>query len=560
MSQEKSSLIARAAEDHVRSVLHSMNCSVTPPETDRGVDFLVHMYEGPKVKGFLCEFGVQVKGTESSPVNGSNLQRRVNSGHVVRWISGQTPVLLVICHVTAGSVVTSCFTWVDDYVYNNLRWPLRSNPEPKFKTLSFELPLGRPLVAECKSALYDYARNWKCPLESAQNIESYHENTASAAQSGVVRSKFMNWDVFALPIKYRNLRSASSGSICDLLERAGSRVLLLGAPASGKTITVKRLLAQPPDGMLPVQINEFLPGPPGTVRQGISKKIEILSERHFDYMCASTRLLLMFDGLNEFRHFQRIADDLTLLAEELGNCTVVATCRTGDYRRLHGSQHLGTFEPWEIMDFDADARNTFLSKQPPATQKAVHELFVGHPQLRHECRNQFLFLLLVRVSQKLGRNSVGRADLYKLFLSEYLKFAELGKYERIVIVSLLARLAFRMRTGRDDRAGMDDADFSQWLREAVGPAEAKSMEALLCSSGLIDQMNGRSRFFQETIQEYLCAHYLVEQRILPADFSSEADSVYYDGMEINDVIGSFYLELSGFGRFSHTANFLAERS
>ncbi len=86
------------------------------------------------------------------------------------------------------------------------------------------------------------------------------------------------------------------------------------------------------------------------------------------------------------------------------------------------------------------------------------------------------------------------------------------------------------------------------------------MEALLCSSGLIDQMNGRSRFFQETIQEYLCAHYLVEQRILPADFSSEADSVYYDGMEINDVIGSFYLELSGFGRFSHTANFLAERS
>ena len=61
--------------------------------------------------------------------------------------------------------------------------------------------------------------------------------------------------------------------------------------------------------------------------------------------------------------------------------------------------------------------------------------------------------------------------------------------------------------------------------------------------GLIEKVDNRWRFFQETFQEYLCASYIINLGVKPSDFQVRAEKYFYDKVELSKGIIAFYMEL-----------------
>ncbi|MCX5646889.1 MAG: toll/interleukin-1 receptor domain-containing protein [Phycisphaerae bacterium] len=84
------------------------------------------------------------------------------------------------------------------------------------------------------------------------------------------------WDLFALPIQCRSHPGRRGGTVnlrCErLLLQGGKHVLLLGAPASGKTTACKRLEAYPPDGVIPLRLGSQIPGNVKSLMERLSDK------------------------------------------------------------------------------------------------------------------------------------------------------------------------------------------------------------------------------------------------------------------------------------------------
>ena len=54
------------------------------------------------------------------------------------------------------------------------------------------------------------------------------------------------------------------------------------------------------------------------------------------------------------------------------------------------------------------------------------------------------------------------------------------------------------------------------------------------------------------LQEFLCAYHLVRKGILPRSFSKRTGSLWYEGVEINEVMRDFYVDLADLGKiFPH---------
>ena len=80
-------------------------------------------------------------------------------------------------------------------------------------------------------------------------------------------------------------------------------------------------------------------------------------------------------------------------------------------------------------------------------------------------------------------------------------------------------------------------------------SERKELETTLYEYGLLRKKGSQVEFVQETLQEYLCAQYLVANRVLPCDMCGKSGKLSYKGMDVEGMVRSFYLELSGFNRF-----------
>ncbi len=548
----KSVQIDQLAMNYVRNVFNSMNWNPNPVETDFGVDLHVKVFDKTTGESLPWEFKVQVKGTEHLKITDTEvLYRGVDTNHICDWISGHLPVLFVVCHVKNSIVVASYFTWVDKFVYEKLKWPVGVDSFSPPETISLRLSTNHYFDAKCQNDLLGYLKEWYPMNKTIENIREYLSTISREKEKSYdIRSGILKWSLFALPITYMRRNQGLKEQIIsgekNLLHCAGRTILLLGKPATGKTTTVDRLIACPPSDIITISIKEKLPAQREKVYKHICHTVGILNQKHVEYLQSQSRFLLIVDGLNEFNEYKNIINSIVHLASELPDTRFIVTCRTDDYdlmkRRLRG------FEEWEIIGLNSEAQDSFLSTQSDEVKDAVLNAFNQQPKLRELCSNQFLFLIAVELISSLKGLPLRRVDLYKKFLSRYLKWMKVPQLERDHMIKLLSKIAFTMRKTRGNRTLILNSMLSRLTAEEVRSQDARSVKTMLYKHGLIEKVGKYSRFFQETLQEYLCAYFLVSNGILPCNLNYNEGCLSYDGIELNDMIRSFYIEIGGFDR------------
>jgi hypothetical protein len=142
-------------------------------------------------------------------------------------------------------------------------------------------------------------------------------------------------------------------------------------------------------------------------------------------------------------------------------------------------------------------------------------------------------------------------DWIKSSLEEFLnRWEKVRPGERQFIVNYLKELAIDMRRSPVDRTWLAGDKTREVLRRCLRRVDDKGIKVQLdhlYHLGLIEQVNGGVRFFQETFQEFLCAQWLVDCGALPRRFEQGTDgSTWFEGIQINDVIRSFYDKIAGF--------------
>jgi hypothetical protein len=359
------------------------------------------------------------------------------------------------------------------------------------------------------------------------------------------------WSLYALPIRCREhvLDDSYVRTVpCEhLLDEAGRRVLLTGPPASGKTTACRRLMANPPARCIPVDIGHLLPCSADEVLDFVAREARLGDAARAKDLEGSGRILLIVDGLGEKRKVAQAVRALHGLIADLRASRFLVTCRTHDYQQ----EWLPPFERWEVMPLADEEQEEFLKTQPARLKRRVQRWFRRTQGLREVCRNQFLFLMAVRLLSEAEPRKVlpTRAGLYGGFLSEFLReWMKLPVWAVEPVRVCLQELAVEMRRSSGDRTRLTTDQVRQCLRRCSPGARDRDIEEQfgdLRRLGLIEETDGSVRFFQETYQEYLCAEWLNRQRILPRDFERLPDGRWLRDAHISDVSYSFYCELAG---------------
>lgn len=548
--------IGKAAVNYVREVFNDMNWSVNPlSDEDFGADLHVQPFNSVKRTPLGREFNVQIKGRTRPRIANREALCPVRTGHVRSWLDSQLPLLLVLCEVQrdAGSRVTRAwFTWVDHRVYEEVGWPIWGDTLGKSQTMTLRLPTDQPFHVACQTALLDYLSQWRPAGHTVRGLKKYLSSLSLGKKElHDIREDGLRWSLFVLPIKYKPYGTGKAGRIAaghhKLLRHGCRTLLLLGKPATGKTITVDRVFAKPSSGLVPVSIKEPLLSGTKDFVQYVRDKCGVANNDHFQSLQSKGHFLLMLDGLSELRHSKEVACTVSELASQLVETRFIVTCRTNDYEDIGG---LNDFDVWEIADLDDKAQDRFLSRQPEEVNKAAHNAIGEDPALRNLCRNQFLFLIFVSLMPELKGKRLRRSDLYDHYLSKYLDWVGVRGLERMYLLELLSKIAFAIRKeGVSSRTSIKTERLRQVLQDEVGTDHVASVEADLDQYGLIEKTeDGSARFFQETLQEYLCAYHLVSRGVLPGRFAVGPGGLSYEGVEIDEMVKEFYIELAGIER------------
>lgn len=548
--------VGKIAVNHVQRVFTAMNWNTNELFNDVGEDLHVEPFDSST--GALLpvtEFKVQVKGRTCERLIENEPSISIGSGHVMKWVCGHVPVLLILCHIEGTEVRSAWFHWTDEYVYGAQKWPLGAPGFRAPRTVTFRFDGRQVFDKTCQEQLLAYLREWGSAAKTESGIGHYlmSERQKTLDRYPITRGGY-RWDLFALPMKYER---QGEGQICsvegedNLLDCGRRTILLLGKPATGKTTTIQRLYAQQSQGVIPVSIREILPTDVDEVCQHVLRTVGISSRRHVEHLQSQGRLLLIVDGLNEMHQSERIVKNIRDLAYQLPETRFIATCRTADYGSIGG---LEEFDSWEIAPLDESAQEGFLSTQPPKTQSAVWDAFSKDPELRELCSNQFLFLMAVELLPTLRGQPLRRADLYNRFLAKYWKWMKVTGLSPQQLEDLLSTIAFEMRRSKTGGTCMRDSILRRLITREINTryqgSDRRAVETTLYKYGLVERKGGYLQFWQETLQEYLCARYLVTNRILPCHMECRSGRWSYKGLSVEDMVRSFYLELSGFQNLS----------
>ena len=535
------------AANYVRNVFTLMNWNANPTQNDLGIDLYV---EACDEAGTLLpwRFAVQVKGASKiRSVNRSPVYR-VDAPHVRDWASADLPVLFILCHVKGHRVAAAFSLWVDKFVCGSLGWPVGDDSFVPPRTVSLRLPVDERFNEGCRDRLLEYLKGWS-PIGRAEGgITGYLTHVSEQViQRYTIQEETFRWSLDALPIRYRCMAQGQAKDVADgvheLLARGRRRITLLGKPATGKTTSLNRILAHPPERLIPVSIREIVPTSPEEVHDHVCSALRIGNQRHARYLQVQGRLLLLVDGLSEMGHYPEIMENIIQLSSKMKETRFVIASRTAEYQQI---RHRQAFEEWEIMDLDQESQDAFVSEQPPETEAAVLSAFRAQPELRRECGNQFLFLIAVKLIPCLQGKALRRANLYEEFLARYLRWVQVHRLESAKIMELLSRIAFAMRGPSSPRKTISNSVLTQLLKKECGIRDAEVVRRMLYAHGLIEKRGRRSGFFQDTLQEYLCAKWLILKGVFPSMLDTSQGRLYYQGVELNDMIRSFYIELGGF--------------
>lgn len=252
---------------------------------------------------------------------------------------------------------------------------------------------------------------------------------------------------------------------------------------------------------------------------------EDLLENFLPNLLDASGAMVLLDGLDEVasEHSEMLQKEVTSLSRSLSKSRVLVTCRTGDFRQLHG------FDRIELSDLSEDQALSISSKLLKDPSDFVRET-KGLPYL--DLLNRPLFLAYLAVIYR-SRGALPRrpADVYgrivRLCLEDWDADKGVKRTSRYAVdfdsdrkadflAALAYHLTYRKRVRSFSRAVL--LEIYQEIYEAFGlgaDAGEEVVREIQSHTGLVVEAGFDTYEFSHlSLQEYLCASFLVRSALV----------------------------------------------
>lgn len=301
--------------------------------------------------------------------------------------------------------------------------------------------------------------------------------------------------------------------LAELLEQK-NRVILVGEPGAGKTTCLAHFSVQQSKKERPrphlfafIALGRWIDG--GSVR-GLIERTCGLSQTQIDTLLEERRIHLVLDALNECpdRFRPAAVENIRLLLRDHPDIPVVLSSRKAEGIRLPG------IPVFEVQSMDRERQRLFLVRYLRDENAAdrILDSLTKQPGGESIAQNPMLLRMVVDVVRVQGDLPTGRATLYRCWLENWYDREELKArkakdalpWSKEESIRLLSRLAFAGRV-----EGYRDIPVNL-ARRALDDADGGFLDRL-CQGPLLEIDEGFVHFRHETIQEYLCAEWLLAE-------------------------------------------------
>lgn len=375
-----------------------------------------------------------------------------------------------------------------------------------------------------------------------------------------IDEKSIELDINLAPRKFRE--NSSNGELLneENILSDSSHFILLGSPGSGKTTTIKRLvrtvLTMPPTSKediyqypIVIRLRELKKDESIfhhiakvlgiKIRQEIieSRGIEGKKVKNYYYYIGKdliedaipnildqTKAILFIDGLDEIpkNYKKAIESEATALARKLLNSKIIMSCRSGDY-----STHIEGFSVVELCDLTKEQIDDIASKWADSPEEFIKE--ISSTPYKDLSNRPLLLTQLITLFNKNGYLPDLAIDVYgriiRLLIDDWdqnrkiirkSKYASFSLTEKEKFLSALSfELTYKQKTNRFDVNNLLESYLSIYKKFNLDKNEAELViEEIESHTGLIIK-SGYSffEFSHLSLQEYLCANYLVRSPI-----------------------------------------------
>jgi formylglycine-generating enzyme required for sulfatase activity len=440
-------LLETLSRNYVESVFSPAGWVCRRVEDDYGLDMRVEMVAGEDV--VALEFAVQLKATDRLKTSGDDVVHSCKVSTANYFLRCPNPVMYVVYDAPKE---TAYWLWVQPYLHEldetRPDWHDRPMVQIRIPRTNRLGPKSVPVIAEHVQAWW--ARvvpevGWEhAPVVEA--VEPGPSPEAIARHRAVLRERLeaearIRWGGMAvyvqeegatLPIEVSPYETGRLGPRENLLQllRTAHRLLVLGEPGSGKTVSLERLaweLCGGPEPIVPVVVRLFrYAGTP--LAEWVRAALQETGHLRLDDEQALIaflkgegwgRCFFLFDGLNEVSppHRDRLVDELVRWMDSYPRHPVVLTSRAQDelWRRVREKvERVVVVQP--ISDEQAQAYLTArLGQRGDDLYGRLDQ------QLRAMARTPLL-LRLIEEAGAAGESVPGnRGELYERFVSRMLR-------------------------------------------------------------------------------------------------------------------------------------------
>ena len=383
--------------------------------------------------------------------------------------------------------------------------PLDAEGEEPDKEEVFEAPQAIPVFDE----YYDTCFNFDNMEEASSDMGNSDNSDAEDESEDDEESEEDERDASERTIKI---------GLCELLEQR-NRIVLVGEPGAGKTICLAHFAVQQGRmGRPRLHLFAFIAlgywGEGGSVR-GLIEKTCGISQTQIDTLLAENRLHLILDALNECPDKFRpgAMADIRLLLRDYPYLPVVLSSRKAEGIKLAG------VPVFEVQSMEADQQRLFLERylhDAEAANKILDSL-LNQPGGASIAQNPMLLSMVAAVVRDKGELPTGCATLYRCWLAKWYgiedakaaksRFASDPAEDNLPLskektIRLLSQMAFAGRAEGYRDIPVDMA------RRSLGDKDGTVLDRL-CQGPFLEIDEGFVHFRHETIQEYLCAEWLL---------------------------------------------------
>ncbi|MCB1737918.1 MAG: NACHT domain-containing protein [Gammaproteobacteria bacterium] len=344
-------------------------------------------------------------------------------------------------------------------------------------------------------------------------------------------------------LRVRGLPDAEVMKVEDAV-RHYRRLLLIGAPGSGKSLLLQRLalhsadprLSEIADAALPVLLElHRMNGAPMPLRKMIAYKLSFQKVHGADALVnrglSEGNLLLLLDGLDELSQFDRnhVMVDIKTLLGRFPDVRCVITCRKSAYR----NELRGVVDATgELMGFDDADIGNFLThwggadRPSPIGVEPLKQFLGEHPTVRNLARSPMMLNLLAFIRASTQTVNVQTRSRYLAEAVDILIARDVGENQRFSADQKFKYLCHIARYLQDGgaREGTDLFSLPRKLAQqevlTALPRLTKASEA----RGLIDEIIKQTsllwlvaggdviKFAHPVLQQYLAAASLIDNQ------------------------------------------------